>query len=157
MAFSRRRPEMSTMNETKKRLEEASKLERIKITKGGKDKILIDLNGDGEPEAALIDTTNSGRTDLLAIDLTGDHKFNLYMDDTNDNSYPDVFYVDSKGDGNIQLLGIGEERAMNEMGQRLTKIYQSLTDAEAGAEKINEALHDLADAVKKIKTEHIMK
>ena len=88
---------MATMNETKKKLEEASKLERIKITKGGKDKILIDLNGDGEPEAALIDTTGSGRADLLAIDLTGDHKFNLFLDDTDDNSYPDVFYMDKKG------------------------------------------------------------
>ena len=142
---------MATMNETKKKLEEASKLERIKITKGGKDKILIDLNGDGEPEAALIDTTGSGRADLLAIDLTGDHKFNLFLDDTDDNSYPDVFYMDKKGDGNIQLLGVGEEEIRSEMGQRLNKIYLCLTDEEADAATVSDALYDLKSAVKKKK------
>ena len=156
MAFSRRGLEMATMNETKKRLDEAAKLEKIKITKSGKDKILIDLNGDGKPEAALIDTTNSGKTDLLAIDLTGDHRFKLYLDVTNGNDYPEDFYVDSKGDGNVQLVGGSEESARNEMGERLTRIYLHLTDEESDAETINEALHDLADAVKEIKEKNII-
>ena len=49
---------MATLNEMKKRLKEAANLERIDIIKGDKNQVLIDLNGDGEPEAALIDTTD---------------------------------------------------------------------------------------------------
>ena len=141
---------MATMNETKKKLEEASKLERIKITKGGKDKILIDLNGDGEPEAALIDTTGSGRADLLAIDLTGDHKFNLFLDDTDDNNFPDVVYVDKKGDGNIQLLGAGEDDLSNQMHRRLIKVFAVLTDRDAEEENVHDALQELAKCVEEI-------
>ena len=97
------------MKEMKKRLAEAIDIDKIKIGKAGKDKITLDLNDDGEPDAALIDTNGTGFPDLLALDLTGDHKFNLYLDDTDENKFPDVMYIDKNGDGNVQLLSIGEE------------------------------------------------
>ena len=69
-----------SMKEMVKKLEKAAEPDRITITRGDKNKILIDFTGDGGPEAALIDTTGSDVPDLLAIDLTGDHKFNLFLE-----------------------------------------------------------------------------
>ena len=138
------------MKEVVNRLEQAAEMEKIKVLRGDKDRILIDLNGDGEPEAALIDTTGSEYPDLLAIDVNGDHKFNLYLDDTDNNNYPDVVYIDKKGDGNIQLLGAGEE-IYNDMHQRLVKVFGVLTDRDADPESVNEALHRLAECVADIR------
>ena len=141
---------MATLNEMKKRLKEAANLERIDIIKGDKNQVLIDLNGDGEPEAALIDTTDNGNADLLALDLTGDHKFNLFLDDTDDNAFPDVAYIDRKGDGNLQLLHTGEE-VRDKIHARLVKNYGVLTDPSAPTEDLHDALQDLADTIKEIK------
>lgn len=140
---------MATLKSTRKRLEEASKLDRIKIYKGEKDRVLIDLNGDGQPEAALIDTNDSGRPDLLAIDVNGDHQFNLYLDDTDDNSFPDVVYMDEKGDGNIHLLGLGEE-IRDDVHEELVKVFAALTDKDTELDAVNSALHKLAEIVKKM-------
>ena len=142
---------MATMKETKKRLAEASELDKIKIIKDGDDKIVIDLNGDNAPEAALIDTTGNGEPDLLALDLTGDHKFNLYLDDTDNTHFPDVVYVDKNGDGNLQLAGEGE-CLKNDIHARLVKIYNTLVDEESDIKHINKALHELADLIKGIRS-----
>ena len=133
-----------------KKLENAAGIETIKVMRGDANQILIDLDGDGEADAALIDTTNSGSPDLLAIDVNGDHKFNLFLDDTDENKYPDVVYIDKKGDGNIQLLGAGEEIG-DKMHLRLVKIFAVLTDGEADAEAMNKALCQLAECVAEIK------
>lgn len=140
---------MATLNEMKKRLTEATEVEKIGICKSEKDRVLIDLNGDGEPEAALIDTIGDGEADLLAIDATGDHKFNLFLDDTDDNQFPDVVYIDKKGDGNYQLLGVGEE-IKGGVHKDLVKIYAELTKEDATPEELSEALHALAKVVAKI-------
>ena len=124
------------MKEMKKRLTQAVNIDKIKIEKVGSDKITLDLNADGEPEAALIDTNGTGFPDLLALDLTGDHKFNLYLDDTDENKFPDVMYIDKNGDGNVQLLSIGEEIKGS--------LHKKLV------EEINKALHELAETVKEL-------
>lgn len=131
------------------KLEKAAALGKIKVFRGDKNKIMIDLKGDGEPDAALIDTTGSEMPDLLAIDITGDHKFNLFLDDTDDNNFPDVLYIDKKGDGNIQLLGAGEE-VHDKMHSRLIKIFAVLTDRDADEETIHDALQQLAECVEEI-------
>lgn len=141
---------MATLNEMKKRLEEAADLDKIGICKGESNKVMIDLNGDGEPEAALIDTNDSGNADLLALDVTGDHKFNLFLDDTDENSFPDVTYIDRNGDGNLQLMHFGEE-IKDKLQARLVRIFVALTDPSADAEKLHEALEDLAASVREIK------
>ena len=140
---------MATMKEMKKRLTDAASLGRINISRAGSDKITIDLNGDGEPEAALIDTNGTGSPDLLAVDLTGDHKFNLYLDDTDENKFPDVMYIDKNGDGNVQLLSVGEE-IKGSFHKKLVEIFAVLTGEDSGAEEINKALHELAKTVKEI-------
>ena len=141
---------MATLNELKERLEEAASLKKIGVCGGEKNQVLIDLNGDGQPEAALIDTTDSGSADLLALDLTGDHKFNLYLDDTDDNAFPDVAYIDKKGDGNLQLLHIGESVRDNLHG-KLVKIYATLTDPSTEAVELHDALYDLGHVIDDIK------
>ena len=140
---------MAMMKEMKKRLSEAVDIDKIKIEKVGKDKITLDLNADGEPEAALIDTNGTGYPDLLALDLTGDHKFNLYLDDTDENKFPDVMYIDKNGDGNVQLLSVGEE-IKGSFHKNLVEIFAVLTGEDSGAEEINKALHELAKTVKEI-------
>ena len=139
-----------SMKEMVKKLEKAAEPDRITITRGDKNKILIDFTGDGGPEAALIDTTGSDVPDLLAIDLTGDHKFNLFLDDTNDNNYPDVVYIDKNGDGNIQLIGTGEQDR-GELHHDLVRIFAVLTDRDADEEALNKALRQLAQAVQGVK------
>ena len=135
------------MKEMKKRLTQAVNIDKIKIEKVGSDKITLDLNADGQPEVALIDTNGTGFPDLLAVDLTGDHKFNLYLDDTDENKFPDVMYIDKKGDGNIQLLSIGEE-IKDRLHKQLVEIFAVLTDDETPLEELDKALRDLVDAVK---------
>ncbi len=140
---------MATLKEMKKRLKEAAEKDKINITKDGDSRILIDLNNDKLPEAALIDTTGSNKPDLLAIDATGDHKFNLFLDDTDDNAYPDVVYVDRKGDGNLQLVNTGEI-TKDKIQEKLYDIFSTLTAEEFDPDKANKALHELADLVKLI-------
>ena len=140
---------MATMKDMKKRLEQAIDIDKIKISKVGNDRIAIDLNADGEPEAALIDTNGTGYPDLLALDLTGDHKFNLYLDDTDENKFPDVMYVDKNGDGNVQLLSIGEE-VKGSLHKQLVEIFGVLSSDDSTSEEINEALHELAKSVKEL-------
>ena len=147
---------MATMKEMKKRLTDVASIGRINISRAGNDKITIDLNGDGEPEAALIDTNGTGSPDLLAVDLTGDHKFNLYLDDTDENKFPDVMYIDKKGDGNIQLLSIGEE-VKDKLHKQLVEVFAVLTDDEAPLEELDKALRDLVDAVKKLQARAVSK
>ena len=132
------------------KLEKAAAMGWIKVFRGDKNKIMIDLKGDGEPDAALIDTTDSDVPDLLAIDVNGDHKFNLFLDDTDDNNFPDVVYVDKKGDGNIQLLGAGEDDLSNQMHRRLIKVFAVLTDRDAEEENVHDALQELAKCVEEI-------
>ena len=147
---------MATLKEMNKKLAVAAASERINVFKGEKNQILIDLNGDGEPEAALIDTTGNDRADLLAIDVTGDHKFNLFLDDTDDNAFPDVVYIDKKGDGNYQLLGT-DEVIKGEIQASLVKIYAALTNDESDEDKLSDTLHDLAKVVKKLRERHANK
>ncbi len=141
---------MATMKGMKKKLSEAAGMYKIKVSKEGKDKILIDLNGDGEADAALIDTMGNGEPDLLALDMTGDHKFNLFLDDTNNNQYPDVIYIDKKGDGNIQLLSIGDE-SENVYEEKLAKIYSALVSEDTSDEELNAALYELGQAMNELK------
>ena len=142
---------MPTLKQMKKKLKDALEKDKISITKGENNQILIDLDADGKPEAALIDTTGSSSPDLLALDLTGDHKFNLFLDDTNDDLFPDVVYVDKNGDGNLQLASEGE-CVKNDIHSELVKIYAILVDEESDDESVSSALHKLADIVKDIRS-----
>ena len=46
--------------------------------------VLLDLNGDGIADFALIDVNHSGNLNTIAMDLTGSGEFNLYLSDLDD-------------------------------------------------------------------------
>lgn len=142
---------MVNMKEMKKKLTDATAMNKISIFKDGKDKLLIDFTGDGKADAALIDTTGNGEPDVLALDMTGDNKFNLFLDDTDDNECPDVIYIDEKGDGNVQLLSIGEA-AENIYQMKLSHIYTVLVDGNTTEEELFAALEELAVTVKELRS-----
>lgn len=141
---------MANLRKAKKRLTNAITAAKISILKGEDDRVLIDLDGDGKPDAVLIDTNDTGTPDVLAFDLTGDNKFNLYLDDTDNTEYPDTVYIDEKGDGNVHLLSMGET-IKNKSHLKLVKIYATLVNEEASLDDTYDALRSLAKVVREIK------
>lgn len=79
------------------------------LIRGSKDEILIDVDGDKQPDVAILDTTGNGDIDTVAVDLTGDGDFNLYISDTDGNGIPDLVLMDEDGAGDLQVLGMGKE------------------------------------------------
>ena len=140
---------MANLRKTKKRLTNAITAAKISILKGEDDRVLIDLDGDGKPDAVLIDTNDTGTPDVLAFDLTGDNKFNLYLDDTDNTEYPDTVYIDEKGDGNVHLLSMGET-IKSKSQLKLVKIYATLVSDEATEDETYDALRALAKVVKEL-------
>jgi hypothetical protein len=79
------------------------------LVRGARNEILIDIDGDKEPDVAIMDTTGNGDIDTLAVDLTGDGEFNLYISDTDGNGIPDLILMDEDGKGDLKVLGMGKE------------------------------------------------
>ena len=79
------------------------------LIRGSKDEILIDVDGDKQPDVAILDTTGNGDIDTVAVDLTGDGDFNLYISDTDGNGIPDLVLMDEDGTGDLRVLGMGRE------------------------------------------------
>lgn len=66
---------------------------------GTKYEALLDLNGDGIANFALIDTDHTGEIDTFAIDFQNDGEFDLYLTDTDRSGVPDkVSYYLADGD-----------------------------------------------------------
>ncbi len=99
---------MGTLRELKMKM----KLDRDwhkTLVRGGRNEILIDVDGDKQPDIAIMDTTGNGDIDTLAVDLTGDGEFNLYISDTDGNGIPDLILMDEEGNGDLKVLGMGED------------------------------------------------
>ena len=79
------------------------------LVRGSKDEILIDVDGDNQPDVAILDTSGNGDIDTIAVDLTGDGDFNLYISDADGNGVPDMVLLDEAGTGDLQVLGMGQE------------------------------------------------
>ena len=79
------------------------------LVRGARNEILIDIDGDKEPDVAIMDTTGNGDIDTIAVDLTGDGEFNLYISDTDGNGIPDLILMDEEGKGDLKVLGMGKE------------------------------------------------
>ncbi len=93
-----------------KRLMQLDKEWSKTLVRSSKKEILIDLDGDGQPDIALMDVAGDGDIDTLAVDLTGDGEFNLYFTDTDGNSIPDMVLLDEEGNGtDMEILGVGSE------------------------------------------------
>lgn len=97
---------------TLKKLKFRMKLDREwrrTLVRGTKNEILIDLDGDKQPDLALMDTIGDGDVDTLAIDLDGNGDFDLYFVDTDHNNIPDKILFDKSGEGDFEEVASGEE------------------------------------------------
>lgn len=82
---------------------------RKALVRGSRNEILIDIDGDKEPDIAMMDTTGDGDIDTIGIDLNGNGEFDLLVKDTNHNGIPDIIWYDVQGDGNLQEIASGVE------------------------------------------------
>lgn len=81
---------------------------RQMLVRGSRHEILLDVDGDKEPDIGLLDDDHDGDIDTIALDLTGDNEFNLYIKDTDKNGIPDTILFDENGDGNMEVLHSGD-------------------------------------------------
>lgn len=79
-----------------------------------KHELLVDLDGDGKPDFALIDSNWTNRIDTYAFDITGNGELNLYIRDTDNNRIPDEvhFYPDGADTPEKSFLGSEVELRM---------------------------------------------
>ena len=79
-----------------------------------KHEILVDLDGDGKPDFAFIDSTWSNKIDTYAFDTTGNGELNLYIRDTDGNRIPDDvrYYPDGSDLPESTFLGSQVELLM---------------------------------------------
>lgn len=82
---------------------------RKTLIRSARNEILIDIDGDGQPDIALMDTTRDGDIDTYAIDLSGDGEFDLLAVDNDRNGIPDQILFDQDEDGVLETVAEGEE------------------------------------------------
>lgn len=97
------------------------------LLRGGRNEILLDLDGDKEADIVLLDSNGNGNIDTLGADVFGTGEFNLYIEDTDHNGIPDTILVDEEGNGEFIALASGEEveAAMIEAATRLAVLMEA--------------------------------
>lgn len=117
------------------------------LVRGSRNEILIDIDGDKEPDVAILDTTGNGDIDTLAVDLTGDGEFNLYISDTDGNGIPDLILMDEEGNGEVKVLGMGKD-VENAIIIAASAVKAAIAKGDYIAEVLDAALDDLDREVK---------
>ena len=141
---------MGTLTKVKRRLKADRDFKKA-LVRSAKDEILIDLDGDGQADLALMDSIGDGDIDTLALDLTGDGEFNLYFHDSDANGLPDLVFIDEQGDGeSIKVLGVGPE-VEKRMIITAHEIMLMQDLAAYSAEKMNTALELLQKELEEAK------
>lgn len=140
---------------TLRKLKVAVKLDpdmRKLLVKGGRNEILVDLDGDKEPDVMLADTTGDGNIDTIAADLTGEGEFNLYIKDTDGNGTPDTVIL---YDENDEIVAMTEDKAQVEETAKAIaeKIYLLLQAKEIIAEELDQHLKALDKEIKRARKE----
>ncbi len=125
---------------------------RKTLVRSSMNEILIDLDGDSQPDIAIMDAAGDGNADTIAVDLTGDGEFNLYFTDRDGNGIPDVVYVDENGDGDWKLLGMGKE-VEDAMIAAANRIQLAIAADEFEASVMEEALDELDKDVRRARKE----
>ncbi len=122
------------------------------LLRSGKDEILIDVDGDGEADIGLFDTTGSGDVDTLAVDLTGDGEFNLYLGDTDENGVADVVLYGEDGEEQLQILGLGKE-VEDAITASMEVVRAALITGDYIADALDQELDDLDRQIKAVQKE----
>ena len=136
---------MGTLRKVKNKMKRDKDLRRTLI-RSAKDEILIDVDGDGMPDIALMDSTGDGNIDTLAVNLTDDDEFNLYFHDSDGNNLPDMILLDSEGDGNVEVLAVGPEVEAR-MIMAAHAIFAMMDLGDYIAEKLDQSFDELQDSL----------
>ena len=140
---------MGLLKLTKRKLMKSEKMSEM-IVRGGRNEILVDLDGDKQADIGILDTTGEGFADTIALDINGDNQFNLYIMDSNLNGIPDVSYIDELSDGNVKLVSIGES-VMTDLQKAAAKVFRILNigeDEEIPFDELIAALKGVSAAAK---------
>lgn len=122
---------------------------RHTLVKGTRNEILIDLDGDKQPDIALMDQTGNGNIDTICVDLNGDGEFNVYLMDTDDNKIPDSILIDKNGDGSLERLACGEE-VEKAVTFAAAAVFKAIELGEYVSEVLDEALDELQKELKRL-------
>lgn len=112
------------------------------LVRGGRNEILLDLDGDKLADVALIDDDNDGDLDTIAADLAGRGDFDLFLIDSDHNNIPDKILYDEEGNGELKILAMGQEVEEHMIAAAQT-IYMLLQAEEIIAERVDAALAEL--------------
>ena len=91
--------------------------------------VLLDLDGDGKMDFALVDTTGDGIADTFAIDVTGDGSLDLYFYDSDGNGIADTveFYPDGSDAPTYSKIDKASEVTTEKL---MSGIHEALTSAD---------------------------
>ena len=140
---------------TLRKVKLAAKLDhdlRKMLVRGGRNEILVDLDGDKEADIMLSDTSGDGNIDTIAVDLTGDGEFDLYIKDTDGNGTPDTVML---FDENDEVVAMTEDKAKVEETAKAiaARIYLALQAKEIIAEEFDKLLKEMDKEIRKARKE----
>lgn len=142
---------MGLLKLTKRKMMKDAKMAGM-IVRGGRNEILIDLDGDKLADIGLLDSAGDGFADTIALDISGDNQFNLYIMDTDANTIPDVSYIDELSDGNVKLVSLGEH-VISDLQKSAAKVFGLLSveeDETLDYDALVEALKAVIEASKEV-------
>jgi hypothetical protein len=70
---------------------------RKMMVRGNRNEILLDMDGDGQPDVAIQDINNDGQVDRIAFDVSGSGTYDLFVDDQDGNGIPDRIFTFTEG------------------------------------------------------------
>lgn len=122
------------------------------LLRGGRNEILLDLDGDKEADIVLLDSNGDGNIDTFGADVFETGDFNLYIEDTDHNGIPDTILVDEEGMGDFVTLASGDEVEANmiEAAKRLAVLMEA---KEIIAEELDARLKEMDKEIRRARRE----
>lgn len=142
---------MGTLRKAKLAIKTDHDLRQL-LLRGGRNEILLDLDGDKEADVVLLDSNGDGNIDTFGADVYGTGDFNLYIEDTDHNGVPDTILVDEEGTGDFETLASGAEVEANmiEAAQKLAILIEA---KEIIAEELDQRLKEMDKEIRRARIE----
>ena len=142
---------MGTLRKVKLAIKTDKDLRRL-LLRGGRNEILLDLDGDKEADIVLLDSNGDGDIDTFGADVLGTGDFNLYIEDTDHNGILDTIVVDKEGMGDFEVFASGQEVEANmiEAAKRLALLIEA---KEVIAEELDRALQEMDKEIRRARIE----
>lgn len=122
------------------------------LLRGGRNEILLDLDGDKEADVVLLDSNGDGNIDTFGADVFGTGDFNLYIEDTDHNGIPDTILADEEGTGDFKILASGEE-VEDAMIQAAVNLAALIEAQEIIAEELDRQLKEMDREIRRARIE----